>query len=160
MPTFNPRVNVTLKPEHFDVVSRLAKLQRRSRASVLAELLTEVIPMLERVVVIGEAAKRAEVQAKEGMKESMERAEAAILPHVSAAMDQFDLLLADITSQQSGQGSSPANPQPARGGVGRGTLGKPRKSPRPVTRGPGRGVKATKRPKPSRKSVLRRGAKS
>jgi len=158
MPTSNPRVNVTLTQEQYELLSRLGKLQKRSMASVLAELLAEVVPVLERVVVVGEAAQRAQVQAKEGLRESVERAEAAILPHITAAMDQFDLLLDDVTKSTERQGAAAANPQrQAQLPVGRGAPGK-RKSPRSVTRGPGRGAKASKRRKSTRKSVLRRGA--
>lgn len=160
MPTINPRVNVTLRPEVYDLVSRLAKLQQRSRAAVLSELLHEVLPVLERVVVVGEAAKRAEVQAKEGLRESMEKAEAAILPHISAAMNQFDLLIDDATSHLQGHGSSPTKSARERSDRAiRGAPGTP-KSPRPVTRGPGRGAKPTKRRRATRKSVLRRGART
>ena len=95
MPSRNPRVNVTLTMQQYDLVSRLAKSQGRSRSAVLLELLETVTPVLQRVVVITEAAQRVQAQAKEGFRESAERAEAAILPQVTEAMGQFDLLVED-----------------------------------------------------------------
>ena len=150
MPTENPRLNLVLKPVQYELLSRLSRLQKRSRASIVVELLDQVTPVLERVCVVGEAAERARVQAKEGLRESMQRAEAQILPHVETALGQLDIFLTDVAreidSQQKpreGQRAPGARERsesalaPARGGA--------RKGPRPVTRGPGRGAKVAKR---------------
>jgi len=139
MPTRNPRINVTLKPEHYDLISRLSRVQERSRADVLRELFETVLPVLERVVVVSEAAERAQVQAKEGLRESAERAEAAILPHVAEAMGQLDAFVEDAVGQLTRGGAgqvgrraaTPDSPAPpGRRGV----------RPRAVTRGPVRGA--------------------
>lgn len=102
MPTRNPRINVTLRPEHYELISRLAALQKRSRADVLRELFETVCPVLERVAVVGEAAQRAKVQALEGFRESTERAEATILPHLQSVMGQLDLLVVDAVARLEG----------------------------------------------------------
>ena len=144
MPTANPRLMLTLTPDQYDLLSRLARVQGRSRAAVVMELLETVVPVFERVVVAAEAAQRAQVQATEGLRDSVQAAEAAILPHVSAAMGQLDLLVEEAVR------SAGASPGPRKGtrrlaGAG-GTIGPSRPhgrsgSPRPVTRGPGRGAK-------------------
>lgn len=148
MATLKPRINMAVRPELYDVVSRLAKLQRRSRSAVVAELLEQAIPVLERVVVVGEAAQRAHVEAKEQLRSSLEKAEAAVLPHVTAAMEQFDMLLPAPVVQGAGEVSPSLSPEggrarapsvakrrarnPSGHRVGKGS------SPRPVTRGPGK----------------------
>ena len=146
MATVKPRINMALRPEHFDVVTRLAKLQGRSRSAVVVELLEQAIPVLERVVVVGEAAQRAQVSAREELRSSLEKAEAAILPHVNAAMGQLDAFLpadpsapssstkaqrdlrASAERSEAPSASSPRTPR------------RKRPSPRLVTRGPGRGA--------------------
>jgi hypothetical protein len=146
MPTRNPRVNITLTPERFDLLTRLGKVQSCSRSAVVVELLDMVAPVWERVVVVAEAAQRAKVQAKEGLLESLDRAEAAILPHVMQAEGQLDLLLQDVLRRlPTTQGPGPA-PSPSRAAE-RSTRGRVRsqggrdRGPRPVIRGPGRGAK-------------------
>lgn len=147
MPTSNPRVNVTLRPEQYELLSRLAKAQGVSRSSVLIDLLETVTPVLERVVVAVEAAQRTQVMAREGLERSIGQAEQALLPHVQAAMGQLDWLV-DRTVAVARAPSSTTD----EGGVGghAGGAGGPRRrppaggrkgrDPRPVTRGSGRGV--------------------
>src|SRR5579883_735931 len=145
MPTVNPRVNVTLEPQQYELLSRLARAQRRSRSAILRELLELVIPVLGWVVVAVEGAQRAQEMARTGLRESVERAEAAILPHVQAAMGQLDLLVDQLTQ---GAPSRPADTPPSAPGEarvaarGRGwerpQIGQ--RDPRPVTRGSGTGV--------------------
>ncbi|SRR5579883_1761442 len=144
MPTVNPRVNVTLEPQQYELLSRLARAQRRSRSAILRELLELVIPVLGRVVVAVEGAQRAQEMARTGLRESVERAEAAILPHVQAAMGQLDLLVDQLTQ---GAPSRPADTPPSAPGEARVAArrrGRKRpngqRDPRPVTRGSGTGV--------------------
>lgn len=99
MPTRNKRVNVTLPDAQWQLLTRLAKVQRRSRASVLLELFQTIAPVLERVATVAEAAERAQVQATEGFRDSVERAEAAMLPEVAKALGQFDWLLEDAVER-------------------------------------------------------------
>lgn len=136
MPTVNPRVNVTLKPHQYVLLTRLGKAQGRSRSAILLELLDLVFPVLERVVVALEGAQLAQDRAREGLRESVERAEAAILPHVQAAMGQLDLLVDQVAYPPGKVGERRARPG--------GTSAPPSdqgSDPRPVTRGSGRGGK-------------------
>lgn len=64
MPTDNPRVNVTLSPSLHTVVTKLAQLQRVSKASVLRELLETVEPMLVQTVALMEAAQQAQSETR------------------------------------------------------------------------------------------------
>ena len=124
-------MNVTLSPQQYDLLTRLSKVQERSRSAVLLELLETVTPVLERVVVAAEGAQRAQVMAREGLRESVERAEAAILPHVSAAMGQLDLL---VESVQRGPGA-PRRAPAETPSVARRSAAPRRAAPGPVTTG-------------------------
>lgn len=158
------RVNVSLSANQYELISRLSRVQKRSRADVLRDLFETMAPVLERVVVVGEAAERAAVQAKEGFRESAERAEQAILPHVREAMGQFDAFVDDtikgIGNAHGGAGgarrgqppqAAPTAPLPSTGlrerltrlrDVSRETeraLAPKKGTPEPVTRGSGGG---------------------
>lgn len=137
MPTQNPRVLLTLKPHQYELVTRLAKAQRKSRAAVFLELFETVTPMLERVVVAVEAAHQVQSQGMASFKDSVERAEAALLPLVDAAQGQMDMLIAQVAAP-SPSTSEPAIERDRAGGARRSMpASKGRVSPRPVTRGPG-----------------------
>jgi hypothetical protein len=144
VPTSNPRVNVTLNANQYELLSRLGKAQGRSRSAVLVDLLETVTPMLERVVVAIEAAQRVQVQAREGFRKSVDDAEEALLPHVQAAMGQFDWLVEQATSLA---GVVPYEPveRPTRAAAG-GVVDAPggdsvEPAPGVVIRGPGRGTR-------------------
>lgn len=145
MPTANPRLMLTLTHAQYDLLSRLAKVQGRSRAAIVVDFLQTVVPVFERVVVAAEAAQRAQVQATEGLRDSVQAAEAAILPHVSAAMGQLDLLVEEAVKSSDASIDPRKGPRRSAGRAGRASSA-PRspgrsRSPRPVTRGPGRGAK-------------------
>ena len=143
MPTRNPRVNVTLRPEQYELISRLSKVQGRSRSAVLVELFSIVMPVLERVVVVSEAAQRVQVQAREGLKQSVEASEALLLPHVASAMGQLDLLVENAIEAQRGSFHPFASTRAERErSEPRRERALRRQGPRPVIRGPGRGAKA------------------
>lgn len=159
MPTVNPRVNVTLSPAEYELLSRLAKQQKRSRADMLRDLFQTMQPVLERVAVVTEAAQRAQATAKQGMLASAEKAEAELLPMVQQALGQFDLFLADVQKQAAGADgraggaptAPPAAPRPPSSNTGvRSPPTPPRKASKPprrvVAKKPGRRVsRRTKR---------------
>lgn len=78
MPTVNPRVNVTLSPSLFALVTRFADVQRASRSDVLRELLETAAPALERAVALMEAASKAKPEMLRGMASAMDKAQARI----------------------------------------------------------------------------------
>lgn len=156
MPTAKPRVNVTLKPEDYALLTTLAKQQKRSRADLLRDLFETIRPVLERVAVVTEAALRAQSTAKAGLIASTEKAEADLLPMVQQALGQFDLFVADIQQQAKGApeaaavGGAPASrtPVPVITGVRSPKQGGKHRGKRPVKRrSRGRQVKAGGRSK-------------
>lgn len=141
MPTINPRVNVTLKPHQYELLTRLGRAQGRSRSAILLELLELVFPVLERVVVAVEGAQKAQDMARDGLRESVERAEQALLPHVAAAMGQLDAFVEEVaglaSADRAPSGRPPAvGPEAAAGRLSRSP------DPRSVTRGSPRGGEA------------------
>jgi hypothetical protein len=141
MPTVKPRVNVTLTVTDYELLSTLARQQKRSRADMLRDLFETMRPVLERVAVVSEAAQRAQAQAKQGLIDSAEKAEAELQPLLDKALGQFDLFITDVQKQTAGasaerrtQGASapPQTPVPVITGVRSSrTVGK---TPRKVSR--------------------------
>jgi hypothetical protein len=129
------RVNLSLQPDEYDLLTRLAKARGRSRAGVLEDVFHELRPVFERVVAAVEAAQKAEDAAKKGLRAAVERSEAVVESHAQAAVRQVDWLLNEA------QGLSPAA-DPGRdaqaAGPGR-RVSKARKG------GTGRRVKAARR---------------
>lgn len=144
MPTKNPRLQITLSPQQYELLTRLSRAQRRPRTAVLMELLETVTPVLERVVVAIEAAERTQVMAREGLRRSIDQAEQALLPHVQAAMGQFDMFVDRVVegaASSAGGGVGARDAGGARAPRRRSPPGrKGRQDPRPVTRGSGTGV--------------------
>ncbi len=136
MPTAKPRLQVTVTPKQSDLLRRLSKLQKRSMAAVLAELLETIEPVLERVAVVLEAAVRAQSSALNGLRAATEQAQAEVEPMVMQALGQLDLLAQVATSEPapapalqvpgeapapslSARRTSPADPPALTGGSGR-----------------------------------------
>ena len=142
MPTAKPRVNVTLSVEDYELLSKLATQQKRSRADMLRDLFQTIRPVLERVAVVTEAALRAQATARQGLVQSAEKAEAELLPMVQQALGQFDLFIADVQAQADGRkpqtsavgavAAPPATPVPVITGVRSSRTGG--KTPRRVVR--------------------------
>lgn len=95
MPSKNPRINLTLDPLRYDLLTRLAKLQGTSRAALISETMEVVYPVLERVCVVLEAAQRAQETSRQGLRDSVAKAEAELLPMLYEAVNQFDLFIED-----------------------------------------------------------------
>ena len=111
MPTKKPRINLTLQPERYELLRRLAVLQESSMASIIIEVMDSVYPVLERVVIVLEAAKNAKTSQKEGMRKAVETAEEEMMPHMYEAISQFDMFMdeaakatgADLTALKSSE---------------------------------------------------------
>ena len=107
----NPRVQVTLKPHEYALLRRLAELQGRSMSALMADVWETVHPVMERVAVVLDAAKKAQAESTAGLRSSVEKAEREIAPLLSKAVDQFDIFLADAgldSSQFLNQSPPPA----------------------------------------------------
>jgi hypothetical protein len=135
MPTLKPRVQVTLEPQTHDVIARLAKLQNRTRGSVIAELLDSVAPALIRTVALLEAAFEAPDQVKQGLRAVVEGVHDELVSVSGDSIKQLDMLMQRLDGD-SEEGSTPV----------------------PVTRGSG--TDSTPTPKPAktrRKPSAKRG---
>lgn len=139
MPSKKPRLALTVPEHRYELLKRLASLQGVSMASMVTDLLEECYPVLERVCVMLEAAKHASESAKEGMRESCDKAMAELEPYRDSVNSQFDLFMGQFVRQAS-EGADREG-VPAAGGEASRTapLESPPEAPNPrvVTRGSG-----------------------
>lgn len=99
MPATNPRLSVTLPPSIDALVTRMAELQRSSRASVIRELLEASEPAFRRAVALMEAATGAAQALRHSVASALEAEQAKaeeVLGHRMAAIDQLTL---DLVAQ-------------------------------------------------------------
>ena len=101
MPTSKPRFTVTCEPETHEVISRLAELQGRTRGSVVAELLDEVVPVLSRTIALLEAASEAPTAVRKGMLTSIEKAHDELMSIQGDANRQVDMLFEGFAQEGS-----------------------------------------------------------
>lgn len=142
MATGKPRITITLEQEQYEVINRLATLQRGSMSRIVSELLAEVTPMLQQVCNTMEIAVRANADMKARIFKSCEEAEADMRPLVEAFNNQFDMFAAGIEKAvDAGAASGDTAPLPSDAG------------PRPVITG---ATKPNGTPKPA-KSASKRG---
>lgn len=134
MPTVKPRINLTMPPHRYDLVKRLAAAQGVSMASVISEVLDEVYPVLERVCVVLEAARRAKETQISGMREAVAAAEADLAPLMYQATTQFDMF---IDEAQKALGEQPDSTQSATEAIRKARAAAKGSDPRPVIRGSG-----------------------
>lgn len=90
MATKTPRVAVTLKPETLAVLADLAKLQKRPRSSIAADLLDEAVPVLRRLAAVLKAAHAAQAQTTPAALARLEAIADTVLASHQAAMDLLD----------------------------------------------------------------------
>ena len=106
MPTLKPRVNVTLEPQTYQVIERLAALQGRSRGSVISDLLDSIAPVMGRTVSLLEAAASAPQQVKDGLRTVVEDIHRDLVSASGHGSDQMDMLF-DRLSSGSASGPTP-----------------------------------------------------
>lgn len=140
MPTIKPRLAIILDPNRHELIKRLAKLQGVSASSLVADLVETVAPVLERVCVAIESAQAASASVKTNLRRVSLEAEAAMMPHALAAMDQFDMFIQDF--QDAGKQAAPDDLVHEGRASGRRAPGRPEgpETPRPVITG-GRSTK-------------------
>lgn len=91
MPAKNPRLNLTLEPELFDLIDELAALRQVSRASVVVDFLEAAQPAMRNSVTHLRAFMAAQKDTDERFISSLEDAEKVLGPIVAAALDQLEL---------------------------------------------------------------------
>lgn len=168
MATNRPRITISLDPEQYEILKRLAVLQKAPMAGIVSDLVAEVTPVLARVADSLELAMRAQQGVRANLKRVAEEAEADLKPLTEMARSQFDMFADEIARIVGGaaEGASggvedESNRLPdhseerARTGSDEGTSGRARKasSPRPVITGATESQREPKTaPKGSRKS--------
>jgi len=106
MPTLKPRVNVTLEPQTYVVIERLAAIQGRSRGSVISDLLDSIAPVMAKTVSLLEAAALAPQQVKDGLRSVVEGVHADLVQVSGDNVLQMDMLIGQL-SGLSGGGPTP-----------------------------------------------------
>lgn len=97
MPTIKPRVQVTLEPQTHEVIERLARLQGRTRGSIIAELLDSIAPVLAQTAAILEAAEAAPKDVLRGLKSVVEGVHDELLDAAGDGIKQMDFLLSELS---------------------------------------------------------------
>lgn len=98
MPTLNPRTNVTLPPSLDLLLVRLAAMQKTSKSQVLRELLEAAEPALQRAVTLMEAASKASEQVRDGLRDSLNRAQDHAEAVLSEQMSFMDAMSGDLVT--------------------------------------------------------------
>ena len=89
MPSTNPRLQVILPKDVMAIVSKLAKLQGRSRSAVARDFMVEIAPVLARVANTLEAAQAMDEAGRATLIANLE----AVQEGVAGTKRQMDLLL-------------------------------------------------------------------
>ena len=71
MATTKPRIQVMVTQQQYDVISKFAAMMGESRSALCADILGDIVPVLEKLGSALELAKKAEQGVKEGWKASM-----------------------------------------------------------------------------------------
>jgi len=93
MPTAKPRITITLSDEQHVTLQSLAQVQGVSMSSIVVDLLDTTLPVLQRLTEVLKNASEAPQAVLDGLKATLDDAEASMLGHGSAAMNQLDLLV-------------------------------------------------------------------
>lgn len=115
MPTQNPRLSVTLKPEVAAVLRRVCDLADKSQSAFVGELLESSVPVFERMARVLEAAHHAREHMAKDMVSSLDRAQTRIEQQLGLALDHMDegfrpILEVAETVQRRGAGARSHSP--------------------------------------------------
>ncbi len=113
MPTLNPRINVTLSPSLDALVSRMAQLQRVSKASVIRELLEAAEPSLQRAAALMEAASAVSQGFRDKFAQSLDQATTDAETVLADQLATMETLTADLVAEA----QSIRTRRPARSGL-------------------------------------------
>lgn len=104
MPSELPRIAVRVSKRQYEIISRLASLQGRSRGAVVVDLVEAVEPMLERTAVILERAKSAPQSVKAGLRALAGEAEKQAMRSAEVEIGKLDLFLGALGPEVSDEG--------------------------------------------------------
>lgn len=102
-----PRIQVTLSPETYALVSRLADLQRGSKSRIIAELVDEVAPHLQTMLDLLEAASTVRAERREQVAADAQTLLDLMAPHAAEAQAALGKLASVLVPEdQAGPPSS------------------------------------------------------
>lgn len=111
MPTAKPRITITLSDEQHATLHALSQVQGVSMSSIVVDLLDTTLPVLQRLTEVLKNASEAPQAVLDGLKATLDDAEASMLGHGSAAMNQLDLLVRLSGGEDSGDTAPPGAPE-------------------------------------------------
>ena len=89
---FSPRVGVSLKPDQFELLRRVAASNGLSMSSMLAEVWEMAGPVLAKVADMVEETRRAKAAAKADIRAVTAQAAIEMAPKAESVLGDFDLL--------------------------------------------------------------------
>ena len=82
MPTSKPRINLTLEPEQYELITELARLRGVPRTQIVKELFGAAEDVLKRVVILLQASERAAGSFLQEFEQGFREAESKLQPLV------------------------------------------------------------------------------
>ena len=113
----NPRVLVTLTPEQYAAVRRVAAVQGRSMSAVVRELVDAVAPVLARLADVGEQFTQSSAEVQDHLRASALEAEAVMMPQLDALQSDFVGFIEMLDQATRPSGDDDADPRPVITGV-------------------------------------------
>lgn len=93
MTTKNPRITITLNPDHYRVVQSISAMTGKPMSAFIVEMLGSAMPTVERMAVTFQKIKSAQDETRSRFLETIDQAQSEIEPIVMNAVGQFDLFL-------------------------------------------------------------------
>lgn len=137
MPTTKPRITITLTDRQHALLQAMAGFQGSSMSSIVVGLLDTAVPVMERIVTVMRAAASAPQEMLDGLKESMERAEATVLDQMQEHIGQLDIFVQEAAAA----GGTAVTRSAAAGGTAAAVSARVPRKPRPPATN--RGVRIT-----------------
>jgi uncharacterized protein (DUF1778 family) len=113
MPTTKPRITITLTEEQHVLLHTLAGYQGESMSAIVVDLIQTAVPVMERIAIVMKAASTAPQEMLDGMKQSMERAEAQLISQMQGHIDQLDAMTKNTAGAAVGMARPAARATPA-----------------------------------------------
>lgn len=104
MPSSKPRVNLTLEPVAFETLTRLSKAAKLPRARLLADLLDEALPLMERSAVMLEQAATLSAEARQQLRHKVDGLDAQA---TAGALQVFDAITKAETAIRKARKAAP-----------------------------------------------------
>jgi hypothetical protein len=89
----NPRINVVVTPESFDILKRCSKATGDSVSTTVGELVEAVAPVLERVAMLSEMAVKAKEDVREGLRIKLGKSQKELEPVLEKAMEALGFVV-------------------------------------------------------------------